>query len=199
MFDLGATAGEASTPAPGRSLTRGRDHRSGSPGMAGGASGGGACKRAFDACRRPSFFDGAQSRGARPHQGRLGGVRPWRHRPRGGRNRTPRSHRDGDRCGYLGVWGPRASIPPASTPPASTIDLSLGSGLVLDPGALEPGDDGIGLDQDTSSESDVKLNLAKAYIELGDAEGARAILQEVSREGTSAERDEAAQLLAQIA
>ena len=99
----------------------------------------------------------------------------------------------------LGFGGPRASIPPASTPPASTIDLSLGSRLALDPGTLEPGDDGIGLDQDTSSESDVKLNLAKAYIELGDAEGARAILQEVSREGTSAERDEAAQLLAQIA
>ncbi|MGH8584938.1 MAG: FimV/HubP family polar landmark protein, partial [Gammaproteobacteria bacterium] len=99
----------------------------------------------------------------------------------------------------LGFGGPGASIPPASTPPASTIDLSLGSRLTLDPEALEPGDDGVGLDEDTSSESDVKLNLAKAYIELGDAEGARAILQEVTREGTSAERDEAAQLLAQIA
>ncbi|MDQ3581854.1 MAG: hypothetical protein M3495_09690, partial [Pseudomonadota bacterium] len=100
----------------------------------------------------------------------------------------------------LGFGGPtRASVPPASTTPASTIDLSLGSRLALDPGALEPGDDGIGLDEDTSSGSDVKLNLAKAYIELGDAEGARAILQEVTREGTSAERDEAAQLLAQIA
>lgn len=99
----------------------------------------------------------------------------------------------------LGFGGPGASIPPASTPPASTIDLSMGSRLTLDPGALEPGDDGVGLDEDTSSESDVKLNLAKAYIELGDAEGARAILQEVTREGTSAERDEAAQLLAQIA
>ncbi|MDQ3774471.1 MAG: hypothetical protein M3461_08965 [Pseudomonadota bacterium] len=99
----------------------------------------------------------------------------------------------------LGFGKPGASIPPASTPTASTIDLSLGSRLTFDPGALEPGDDGVGLNEDTSSESDVKLNLAKAYIELGDAEGARAILQEVSREGTSAERDEAAQLLAQIA
>ncbi|MCA1852440.1 MAG: hypothetical protein LC647_08630, partial [Beggiatoa sp.] len=99
------------------------------------------------------------------------------------------------------LWfgGPTASISPASTPPASTIDLSIGSRLALDPGALEPGDDGIGLYEDPSSESDVKLSLAKAYIELGDAEGARAILQEVTREGTSAERDEAAQLLAQIA
>lgn len=99
----------------------------------------------------------------------------------------------------LGFGGPTASISPASTPPASTIDLSIDSRLALDPGALEPGDDGIGLYQDPSSESDVKLSLAKAYIELGDAEGARAILQEVTREGTSAERDEAAQLLAQIA
>jgi len=99
----------------------------------------------------------------------------------------------------LGFGGPRASVPPASTAPAFTVDLSLGSRLALDPEAVEPGDDGIGLDEDTSSESDVKLNLAKAYIELGDAEGARAILQEVTREGTSAERDEAAQLLAQIA
>jgi pilus assembly protein FimV len=94
----------------------------------------------------------------------------------------------------LGFGAPRASIPPASTTRTSTIDLSLGSRLTL-----EPGDDGVGLNKDTSSESDVKLNLAKAYIELGDAEGARAILQEVSREGTSAERDEAAQLLTQIA
>jgi FimV-like protein len=93
----------------------------------------------------------------------------------------------------LGFGAPRASIPPASTTRTSTIDLSLGSRL------NEPGDDGVGLNEDTSSESDVKLNLAKAYIELGDAEGARAILQEVSREGTSAERDEAAQLLTQIA
>jgi pilus assembly protein FimV len=99
----------------------------------------------------------------------------------------------------LGFEGPRASIPPASTTRTPTIDLSLGSRLTFDPGALEPGDDGVGLNEDTSSESDVKLNLAKAYIELGDAEGARAILQEVSREGTSAERDEAAQLLTQIA
>ncbi|MGH8478865.1 MAG: FimV/HubP family polar landmark protein [Gammaproteobacteria bacterium] len=99
----------------------------------------------------------------------------------------------------VGFEGPRASMPPASAPPASTIDRSLGSRLAFDPGVLEPGDDGIGVDEDTSSELDVKLNLAKAYIELGDAEGARAILQEVTREGTSAERDEAAQLLAQIA
>lgn len=99
----------------------------------------------------------------------------------------------------LWLGGPTASVSPASTPPAPTIDLSVGSRLAPDPGALEPGDDGIGLYQDPSSESDVKLSLARAYIELGDAEGARAILQEVTREGTSAERDEAAQLLARIA
>ncbi len=78
-------------------------------------------------------------------------------------------------------------------------DASLGANL----GAPEQGDDEatlrIDAEGEISSESDVKLNLAKAYIELGDAEGARAILQEVTRDGTAAERDEAAQLLAQIA
>jgi pilus assembly protein FimV len=80
----------------------------------------------------------------------------------------------------------------------SSIDLSLGSFGTIEPGdGLEPVD--FAVDEGFSSDVDVKLNLAKAYIELGDAEGARAILQEVTAQGTAAERDEAAQLLAQIA
>jgi pilus assembly protein FimV len=43
-----------------------------------------------------------------------------------------------------------------------------------------------------------KLELAKAYIEIGDAEGAKEILQEVSREGSAAQRDEAKKILAGI-
>ncbi len=88
-------------------------------------------------------------------------------------------------------------------PKSSSHVRSLGSSLGGALGGLdeEAGADTVRIDPDVdaSSELDVKLNLAKAYIELGDAEGARAILQEVSREGTPAERDEAAQLLAQIA
>jgi pilus assembly protein FimV len=80
---------------------------------------------------------------------------------------------------------------------ASSIDLSLGSFGTIEQGeGLDHADFGDGA---VASEVDVKLNLAKAYIELGDADGARAILQEVTEQGTAAERDEAAQLLAQIA
>ncbi|MFO1435098.1 MAG: FimV/HubP family polar landmark protein [Gammaproteobacteria bacterium] len=45
---------------------------------------------------------------------------------------------------------------------------------------------------------DTKLNLAKAYIELGDASGARSILDEVVREGIDAQRDEANRLLREL-
>ncbi len=43
-----------------------------------------------------------------------------------------------------------------------------------------------------------KLELARAYLDMGDAEGARGMLEEVLTEGTSAQRDEARQLLSEI-
>jgi pilus assembly protein FimV len=52
---------------------------------------------------------------------------------------------------------------------------------------------------DTTADVDVKLNLAKAYIELGDAEGARSILEEVVQHGVEEQRQEATQLLQQLA
>ncbi|MGH8468602.1 MAG: FimV/HubP family polar landmark protein [Gammaproteobacteria bacterium] len=51
---------------------------------------------------------------------------------------------------------------------------------------------------DTTADVDVKLNLAKAYIELGDAEGARSILEEVVQHGVEEQRQEATQLLQQL-
>jgi pilus assembly protein FimV len=54
-------------------------------------------------------------------------------------------------------------------------------------------------DFDTESdEIDTKLNLAKAYIELGDAEGAKDILNEVSQEGNEQQKQDAQELLGQI-
>lgn len=44
-----------------------------------------------------------------------------------------------------------------------------------------------------------KLELARAYLDMGDAEGARGMLEEVMTEGTAAQRDEARQLLDGIA
>ncbi|HET9049836.1 MAG TPA: FimV/HubP family polar landmark protein [Chiayiivirga sp.] len=49
-----------------------------------------------------------------------------------------------------------------------------------------------------SDAATTKLELARAYLDMGDAEGARGMLEEVLTEGTSAQRDEARQLLADI-
>ena len=43
-----------------------------------------------------------------------------------------------------------------------------------------------------------KLDLAKAYIDMGDPDGARSILDEVLEEGTPPQQQEAQQLMQQI-
>ena len=43
-----------------------------------------------------------------------------------------------------------------------------------------------------------KLDLAKAYLDMGDPEGARSMLDEVMAEGSDAQKDEARKLLAEI-
>jgi len=43
-----------------------------------------------------------------------------------------------------------------------------------------------------------KLELAKAYLEIGDKDGAREILNEVAKEGSSAQREEASKLIASL-
>ena len=43
-----------------------------------------------------------------------------------------------------------------------------------------------------------KLELAKAYLEIGDKDGAREILQEVAKEGSSAQKEEAQKLIASL-
>lgn len=48
-------------------------------------------------------------------------------------------------------------------------------------------------------ETATKLDLAKAYIDMGDAEGARSILDEVLAEGTDDQKKQAAELSAQLA
>jgi FimV-like protein len=87
--------------------------------------------------------------------------------------------------------------------PGSLIDT-----LSLDPGLLEkPADqrnrEDIALDLDLDDadepsplyETDTKLSLAKAYLELGDADGARQILDEVLQTGNAVQQEEARRLL----
>jgi len=52
--------------------------------------------------------------------------------------------------------------------------------------------------QSEADEIDTKLNLAKAYIELGDNDGARSILDEVARDGSDAQKTEAQRLINQL-
>ena len=77
------------------------------------------------------------------------------------------------------------------------------SGLSLTP--IEPGDDAS--DPEESDESiygaetdprDSKLDLARAYLDMGDEEGARPVLMEVIKEGDLAQQAEARELLLRL-
>jgi pilus assembly protein FimV len=50
----------------------------------------------------------------------------------------------------------------------------------------------------TMSEVGTKLDLARAYMDMGDPDGARSILEEVLQEGTSNQKQEAQRLLDSI-
>jgi pilus assembly protein FimV len=51
------------------------------------------------------------------------------------------------------------------------------------------------LDPEAMSEIGTKLDLARAYIDMGDPEGARSILEEVLTEGDPGQRSEAQTLI----
>ena len=59
--------------------------------------------------------------------------------------------------------------------------------------------DAAALDIGSSDEVSTKLDLAKAYIDMGDPDGARSILDEVMDEGNDNQKQEAQQLIQQIA
>jgi pilus assembly protein FimV len=69
------------------------------------------------------------------------------------------------------------------------------AGEEAEPQASEASEGGLLADVD---EVGTKLDLAKAYIDMGDPEGARSILDEVLEEGSEAQRSEAHELMRQI-
>ena len=104
---------------------------------------------------------------------------------------------------------------------ASEVDLDLGRvagsrigpGLDLDVGAAAPPSDGTyiatqkvsaddlalpDLEPVTMSEVGTKLDLARAYMDMGDPEGARNILQEVLQEGSVSQKQEAQRLITSL-
>ena len=98
------------------------------------------------------------------------------------------------------------STPDATVQRSAIDDLDLGAVAVTDVRpAVEAQPQGLSLDDEEdfeflgdADENATKLDLAKAYIDMGDAEGARDILGEVIAEGNSAQQAEAKELLAQV-
>ena len=73
---------------------------------------------------------------------------------------------------------------------ATPLDLDVGNEVRV--GDNDPtGTEEVGLDPQTMTEVGTKLDLARAYIDMGDPEGARSILEEVLDEGDTNQRREA--------
>ena len=82
------------------------------------------------------------------------------------------------------------------------LDLSMGGAEEEDVAvAVAPEVEEVGAgagDADQWDEAATKLDLAKAYIDMGDAEGAKSILEEVATEGNEDQQRQAAELAGQI-
>ena len=72
------------------------------------------------------------------------------------------------------------------------------TGITFDETEEDTEEDSEGL-LDASDEVSTKLDLARAYLDMGDPEGARSILDEVLEEGNEAQKDEAGKLIAELA
>ncbi|HET7202901.1 MAG TPA: FimV/HubP family polar landmark protein [Steroidobacteraceae bacterium] len=90
-------------------------------------------------------------------------------------------------------------------PEGGVIDLSESTGELasldadLSPtGMMKRGNFDLGGEPPTMSEVGTKLDLARAYMDMGDPEGARSILDEVLQEGNSGQRQEAERLIASL-
>ncbi len=89
--------------------------------------------------------------------------------------------------------------------PAAIDDTDLTSELVGEDSSIMSADDEITIEEDDeldfleeSDEVSTKLDLAKAYLDMGDREGAEDILGEVMEEGNSQQKDEAQELMRKI-
>lgn len=79
-----------------------------------------------------------------------------------------------------------------------SLDLDFGADLDLDFASMADSDDEGALSLDDTGDFTTQLNLARAYIELGDHDGARNILNEVRSKGSEAEKSQAIELLARL-
>ncbi len=101
---------------------------------------------------------------------------------------------------------PKEPEPAKTKDAALTFDLPEDFDLSVDhePKAVPKTTSLKGVDQDFNflddiDETSTKLDLAKAYVEMGDADGARDILDEIIVEGNAAQKQEAREMLAALA
>ncbi len=107
------------------------------------------------------------------------------------------------------VASEETAAPEAAAPAGETLDFNLdkegdaenAGELSFD--SLDLTDDKIGLNEGATlsnepDEVDTKLDLARAYDEMGDKEGARELIEEVIREGNPQQQEKARQLQAQL-
>lgn len=84
---------------------------------------------------------------------------------------------------------PAASAPAAAAAGGNSIDFDFGSV------SLDLPDSGGSTEPAPSDDVATKLDLARAYQEMGDKDGAKELLKEVMAEGSSAQKAEAQNLL----
>lgn len=92
---------------------------------------------------------------------------------------------------------PIENVKPATAAPSAGIGLA-GISLNFDDALSAPGEPAAAGKDDHWQEVATKLDLAKAYQEMGDNDGAREILEEVTREGDAAQREAAQALFEQL-
>ena len=94
--------------------------------------------------------------------------------------------------------GPSSGMAPQLTRPAAALELDK-LDLSFDPDRSTFEDPTPSVLDGQWHDAATKLDLAKAYQEMGDVEGAREILQEVLHEGDDQQKTEAKTLLAKLA
>lgn len=87
------------------------------------------------------------------------------------------------------VVAPVAALAEAKVPAAAETSWHFDDAESAHPG------DGQGIEEFNDDPIDTKLDLARAYLDMGDADGARAMLGEVMKEGSQMQRDTAKRLL----